>query len=324
MKNHDLISIIVPIYKVENYLEKTIKSLLNQSYRKIEIILVDDGSPDNCPQICDKYKLEDKRVKVIHKKNGGLSDARNVGIKNATGKYITFVDSDDEIENDYIEYLYYLISKYNTLISITPHKKIENGKIKNEGEGFVEEKLSQREAFKRLLLNQGFSVSSCGKLYNAKLFEKVEFPIGKLCEDNGTTYKLFDKCDCIAYGNKPKYCYIIRNESITTSKFNKRKMDLIELTDQMCNYIVKEYPELSDCVMHRKIESRFAVLRQMVFSKEYYNSTEMMQLIKYIKINKKVIMKNPYSSKRDKIALITLLLGKKIFKFSWIIYKKFR
>ena len=115
--DNELISIVIPIYNVEKYIEKCLDSVIKQTYKNIEIILVDDGSPDNCGKICDSYANNDKRIQVIHKENGGLSDARNVGIERANGKYITFVDSDDYIELDYIEYLYTLIKKYNTKIS---------------------------------------------------------------------------------------------------------------------------------------------------------------------------------------------------------------
>ena len=320
MRNVELISIVVPIYNVENYLDATIKCILNQTYKEIEIVLVDDGSPDGCPQKCDEYAKKDKRVKVIHKVNGGLSDARNVGITNSTGNYITFIDSDDLIENDYIEYLYNLIKKYNVDLSISPHVISKNNKETNEGKNYKEEKINKKEAFKRLLLNSGFTVSSCGKMYKKSLFDDVEFPVGKLCEDNGTTYKLISKCDFIAYGNIPKYKYMIRDESITTSKFNPRKMDLIELTDGMCTFIKKIYPDLEECTEKREIESRFAILRQMVFSKEYYKSKEINEIVRYIKVRKKVIMRNKYSTKRDKIALISLLCGKRFFKLSWRIY----
>ena len=319
----ELISVIVPIYNVEDYLENTINSLINQTYEHIEIILVDDGSLDRCPIICDCYMEKDLRIRVIHKENGGLSDARNVGIKNASGKYITFIDSDDIIETDYIEYLYNLIIKYDTEISICSHNIVNGKKIINEGKNYIEEKLDRVEALKRLLLNRGYSVSACGKLYKKDLFKDICFPKGKLCEDNGTIYKLIDKSDFIAYGNIPKYNYMIRNNSITTSKFNLRKMDLIELTDEMCGYVRNKYPELDECSSKREIESRFAILRQMVFS-EYYKSLEIDEIIDYIKKRSKLIFTNEYSTLRDKIALLTLLIGKNMFKFSWRVYLKLK
>ena len=114
MEKEDLISIVIPVYKVEKYLEKCVESVINQTYKNLEILLVNDGSPDNCPKICDEYAQKDNRIKVIHKENGGLSDARNAGIDVATGKYITFIDSDDYISNDYVEYMYNLLKQNNT------------------------------------------------------------------------------------------------------------------------------------------------------------------------------------------------------------------
>ena len=110
-KRGDLITIVIPVYKVEKYLEKSINSVINQTYQNLEIILVDDGSPDNCPQICEKYAKKDNRIKVIHKENGGLSDARNAGIDIAKGKYITFIDSDDYVTDDYVELPSFAISE---------------------------------------------------------------------------------------------------------------------------------------------------------------------------------------------------------------------
>ena len=117
MNKQDLISVIVPVYNVENYLKRCLDSIINQTYQNIEIILIDDGSTDNSGNLCEDYKKIDNRIKVVHKTNGGLSDARNTGIKKAKGKYITFVDSDDYVEYDYVEYLYNLIKKYDTNIS---------------------------------------------------------------------------------------------------------------------------------------------------------------------------------------------------------------
>ena len=120
----DLISVVVPIYNVENYIKKCVDSILSQTYKNLEIILVDDGSPDNCPQICDEYAQKDNRIKVIHKENGGLSDARNAGIDISKGKFITFIDSDDYIEKDYVEVLYNSIKENASDMAIGSHKAI--------------------------------------------------------------------------------------------------------------------------------------------------------------------------------------------------------
>ena len=126
----DLITIVIPIYKVENYLDKCVKSVINQTYKNLEIILVDDGSPDNCPKKCDEYEKKDTRIKVIHKENGGLSDARNAGIDIAKGKYITFIDSDDYIDSDYVETYYNKIKNCNYDVVVGGYKRVVDDKVK--------------------------------------------------------------------------------------------------------------------------------------------------------------------------------------------------
>ena len=327
MGNNDLITVVIPIYNVDKYLEKCVESVINQTYKNIEIILVDDGSTDESGKICDDYKEKDSRIEVIHKKNGGLSDARNFGIEQATGKYITFIDSDDIVEKDYIEYLYNLIKKYNSEISICAYSILmESGKKIDNGKGYCEEKLTKLEALDRMLNEKGYSVSACAKLYDVELFKNVRYPIGKLCEDNGTTYKLFDKADTIAYGNESKYYYFKRKGSIMLSSFNEKKFDMIELTDEMCDYIDSKYPELKDTTERRRLYSRFNVLRQMVCSKKLDDNLikKENEIIEWIKVRKKEILKNPKSSKRDKIAIICLCIGKGFFKIVWNFYEKIK
>ena len=319
------VSVIVPVYNVENYLENCINSVIAQTYQNIEIILVDDGSPDECPAICDEYAKKDSRIKVIHKENGGLSDARNAGIQQAKGKYITFIDSDDDVLAEYIEYMYKLLVKNNTKMAIATHTVVSKKKRINFGEGYTEKILTTEECLDRMLCDQGFSISAWAKLYSKELFNEVRFPKGKLNEDNGTTYKLVLQCDKIAYGNKSIYNYHKRENSITTSKFNLKKMDLVELTDKMCDEIDTKYPSLRDSTDKKRITSRFSVLRQMVVAK--LNEQERVaekEIVKYIKQRKKQILKNNKMSKRDQIALIILLMGKGVFAFTWKVYCKIK
>ena len=189
----DKISIIVPFYNVEKYAPKCIESIINQTYTNLEIILVDDGSPDTCGKICDDYALKDGRIKVIHKKNAGLSDARNVGIKEATGKYIGFVDGDDYIEKDMYKYLYNLIKENNADISICGVEEVyEDGSIQDEKAKESIEILSKEDAIKELLLDKKVRSHAWDKLYKRELFENIEYPYGRKMEDIATTYKLFD------------------------------------------------------------------------------------------------------------------------------------
>lgn len=321
----DLISVIIPVYNVEKYLRQCINSVINQTYHNIEIILVDDGSPDNCGKICEEYAQKDSRIKVIHKKNGGLSDARNAGIEIATGKYITFIDSDDDIVKEYVEYLYGLLSKNKTKMSIGSYSVISKEKKINIGEGYTEKVLTTEECLERMLCEEGFSISSCAKLYSKELFDNVEFPKGKLNEDNGTTYKLILQCEKISFGNKSIYNYYKRDNSIMTSKFNLKKLDLIELTDEMCDTIDEKYPNLKDSTDKKRVTARFSILRQMLVEKlDDEQKIKAKEMEKYIKERKKEILKNEKMGKRDKVALITLILGKSFFAFSWKVYCKIK
>ena len=164
----DLISVIIPVYNVEKYINRCVDSVIHQSYTNLEIILVDDGSPDNCPTICDNYSKQDSRIKVIHKKNGGLSDARNVGIEHSKGKYITFIDSDDYISNDYVEILYKLITKYNSKIAVADNYIFyEDGNIYDNSTG-IKQCVSQSEFFEKMLLNRKLTLYTGPKQPNTR------------------------------------------------------------------------------------------------------------------------------------------------------------
>lgn len=322
MEKNDLISIIVPVFNVEKYLKKCVDSIMDQTYQNFEVILVNDGSTDQSLNICSEYAQKDTRVKVINKINGGLSDARNIGIENATGKYITFIDSDDFIKRDYLEYLYYLIKKYNTKISICAYSVLmESGKEINYGIGYCEKKMDLKESYRRMLNEEGFSVSAWAKLYETKLFENIRYPKGMLCEDNGTTYKILAKEKWIAYGNESKYYYLKRNGSIMLSSFNIKKLDMIILTDEMCSFIEECENELKECAERRRVYARFNILRQIINTENHEIENE---IIKFIVKRKNKILKGKEYSIRDKFALICLLINKKFFGLIWKIYSKLK
>lgn len=236
---NELISVIIPIYNVEKYLSECIESVIVQDYKNVEIILVDDGSPDNCPKICDEYEKKDDRIKVIHKKNGGLSDARNEGIKAATGNYICFVDSDDYIEKDYISYMYNNLKKYDVKISACGYVHVyENGVVKSINYDNIDKKYDPVEAQKYLNIIGYFNVSSCNKLFAKELFDEIEFPLGKKSEDWFIMYKLIEKAGGLYYSSSPKYFYRQRVGSITKSQ--KPNVDCIEAATEVYEYFKKD------------------------------------------------------------------------------------
>lgn len=229
--NTEMLSVVIPIYNVEKYLKRCIDSVISQTYKNIEIILVDDGSPDKCGEICDLYALKDKRIKVIHKENGGLSDARNIGTKAANGKYIAFIDSDDYISSDYFEYLYSLLIKTGADISVCRMIKTEED-VANFGvdnSKSYEQIFSGREACVQLFHNDLHLtlVTACGKLYKSEIVKKYPFPKGRKHEDEATTCKFYYESQKVVIGNKQLYAYYQNPTSITHSQGNKLNEDAI-------------------------------------------------------------------------------------------------
>lgn len=321
VSNEPLISVVVPIYNVEQYLDRCIESIVSQTYTKLEIILVDDGSPDNCPKMCDEWAKKDKRIKVIHKENGGLSDARNAGIDISKGEYITFVDSDDYVENNYVEFLYQNLVTYDADISMGKQYVRYPNKTVNTSTNKVHV-LNAHDCFDKLLYGEDFDVSAWAKLYKTNLFNNVRFPEGRVFEDSATTYKLIDKSKIVVLNSKPIYNYIIRKSSISNNTFSNKKMDLIISTKEMCNYIVQKYPDLKSGCERRIMYSYLSTLTQLVKSKDKHK--EETELLSYIKANRKQILNDNRIPKRDRLSLISIRFGLKFYKISWKIYSFFR
>ena len=219
----DLISIIVPVYKVEKYLHRCVDSLVNQSYENLEIVLVDDGSPDSCGKICDDYGQTDARVNVVHKKNGGLSDARNIGIEVSTGKYITFLDSDDWVKSNYIETLYELLKENNADVSICSFNKTSSIIVQDEKplKAIKSYLYTNKEALKEMYGEYYIQmIVAWGKLFRRELFNNIRFPVGKVHEDEFVIYKIFYKAQKIIYTDQQLLFYWQRPDSIMGAGFN--------------------------------------------------------------------------------------------------------
>ena len=222
-----LISIIVPVYNVETYLAKCVDSILAQTYTNLEIFLVNDGSSDCCGKLCDEYAKEDKRIKVIHKKNGGLSDARNVAIDVTTGEFITFIDSDDYVTDDYIMTLYSLIEKYECKVSIALYNTfVEGSKPKVVNRVYREDCQTNIKAIEEMFYQEKYDTASWAKIYHSSLFATgIRYPKGIVYEDLATTYLLIFQSDKVAFCNRRIYNYLLRRDSIEGSSFSSKKMD---------------------------------------------------------------------------------------------------
>lgn len=249
MKNNTnipLITVIVPVYKVPEYIHKCLDSVLKQTYHNLEIILVDDGSPDECGHICDEYGLKDKRITVIHKENGGLSDARNVALDVCKGKYVTFIDSDDYISPDYVMYLYDLIKNNHSDLAICDFEYVSTTgkKFRNCNYDGLVKVMTVKEALVELCKGSLFTNSAWGKLYLTEHFKDIRYPKGFLFEDIPTTYKLFLKSKKIVFGRKAEYYYVYRPDAISRSQFTNKRLHAISFSEQMCSDIIKLYPDL--------------------------------------------------------------------------------
>lgn len=239
-----LISVIVPVYNVEKYLERCLDSILRQTYTNLEILLIDDGSKDNSGNICDEYAKKDNRIKVIHKPNGGISDVRNVGLETAKGEYIGFVDSDDYIADDMFETLYNLSENNSTDISIVSFYEMYNGKLIGVRDDKSLMKMDKEEALKELLIDTNIQSYMWNKLFKKELFEGLKFPLGKNFEDIATVLLIFERANNVVLLQDPKYYYLRRDDSIVGHRSNKTYIDYLEVIYDKYMYLKDKYPKI--------------------------------------------------------------------------------
>ncbi|QWU98701.1 glycosyltransferase family 2 protein [Francisella salimarina] len=220
-----LVSIIIPIYNTQNYLPRCLESIINQSYKNLEIILVNDGSTDNSLEICESYAKKDSRMSIMNKENGGSSSARNLGLDICRGDYISFIDSDDWVEEDFIEALLEGIKKENVGISIIGHKKIDKEDFSdtNDIDNIPKTVLTSSEAINLYMNNKLGTTSVCNKLFASNLFDKIRFPEGVYYEDEYILLSLFFKSQKIYVNNQVKYYYLQRKGSRINSNYNWEK-----------------------------------------------------------------------------------------------------
>lgn len=245
-----LISVIVPVYKAELYLDQCLTSILNQTYKNLEIILVDDGSPDSCPVKCDEYAVKDARVKVVHKKNGGLCDARNIGVNVATGAYIAFIDDDDVVHETYIERLYgSLVQTSSDMVVCQFLEFKENKDICVETTTNERYILSGKDAVKDLYERRcglksnrsfGIFVTVWGKLYSRWQFENIEFPVGKMVDDEAAVPLLLYQAKNVCVISDILYYYRCTANSITHAPFSLKNYDYVDVAEQCANFFYKK------------------------------------------------------------------------------------
>lgn len=241
-----LISIVIPVYNVEEYLQQCLNSVSAQTYDNLEIILVDDGATDSSGKICDEYAENEKRAIVIHQENQGLSGARNTGVAVAKGEYISFLDSDDWVSNEYIEYLYKLILEHD--VEISSNRCFDywegSGKISNPEQGEVRDiKLTTEEAIEELCYGIVLGSSAPDKMFKSELIKRYPFPIGKLYEDLAIMYKVIGDSNGVAYTTKKLSYYRRREGSIINESFSERHLFALQAAKEQLDYIKNNFPK---------------------------------------------------------------------------------
>ena len=319
---NELISIIVPVYNVEQYLEKCVDSIVNQTYKNLEIILVDDGATDSSGKLCDKLAKIDNRIKVYHKENGGLSDARNYGVERATGEYIGFVDSDDYIDAEMYEKLYEAIKKENVDVAECNLKII----YPEREELFTEQNYynvcTKQEYLEEYLKIEKIFGSACVRLIKSDISKKLKFPVGKLYEDTYYAYDLINVADSYVIMDAPYYNYLMRENSITNAKFNPRIFNLIEIVEEFHNTVYENYPGLEEAADCRRMYAYFSVLNSILLEENYRDNEYYSEILSYFKRNYISLLKNKYINRNRKLSIILIKLNIDLYRKVLMKYKK--
>ncbi len=301
------VSIIIPIYKVEKYLRKCLDSVVAQTYKNIEVILVDDGSPDSCGKICDEYVERYSFIKVIHQNNQGLSAARNNAVPQSTGEFITFIDSDDFVTPDYVEYLVSLMKKNCAEISVggTVYQ-YEEKPIKAPKEETKTGFCSVEKALINMNYGQDFSVNAWGKLYKRELVERHPYPVEKLYEDLANTYIIVSSSNGVAYGNKQIYYWLQRTGSIMHSGFNEKQYDGISAVKNQLAFVTENYP---NAIQAAKVRYMAKIAELMSIAFQSTNSESIYKRLKSEMLYYNEVMVDQKVKKSLKIRLVALKLG---------------
>ena len=307
---NEKISVVVPVYKTEKYLENAVKSLLSQTYQNLEIILVDDGSPDHCGEICDRLAVQDERIRVLHKSNGGVSRARFDGICQAVGEYVTFIDSDDTVDPDYVETLYQAIHEFDADAATCAHRMLfDNGQTREEygfSDGVI--CLSPQETIHRVFHDSCCSTALCCKLFRTAWLREIAPSALALGEDSYICLLYFLRSRRLAHTGKCLYTYYQREDSAVHSSGGERYYDYVRLYDMLLPVFQTEMPQCLPDFYYRLVEKNI-----VVYLKIMEDPSPAPEKIKHIADNiqkyKTYALKDKQSHLRTKIACVLSSFG---------------
>lgn len=316
-----LISVIVPVYKVEPWLDRCVASVLAQTFRDFELLLVDDGSPDQCGEMCESWARKDARIRVFHKPNGGVADARNFGIRQASGDFVAFVDADDFVLPDLLSYLMSLFEHApDTQMVECSFSVRRNGNLFAHDSGGTISVLGQTEAFGRLMYDEGLYPSVCAKLFRRQLFEGLSFPVGHVFEDSWLLPDCLALTPRMVYGANPLYVYSLRGNSITTAPFDPANaqdhfnaMEHIVAAARKCGCS-------SEAAERRLLAfSRLRTLRQIPLRNPRHRPLAR-RLRAEVLADAPLLLADPRLPRRDRLGIRCLRLGLVFYRCAWNAY----
>ena len=318
------VSVIVPVYNAGEFLKKCIESILAQTFRDFELILIDDGSTDGSSSLCDEYALSDARIKVFHQLNAGQSAARNRAVELASGDYLAFIDADDYVSADYLEYLFELLRLHpECLFSTCNHAVFRGNHSRPNFEADAPLLLDRKQAFESVLYHGAVDVAPWGKLFHRSVFNTLRFPAGRLYEDTYIFGDILNIADCVVVGNEAKYFYIQHGNSTVNGGFNPKRLEYIDAAEKLASQAESCDPSLHDGAVRRVTHSYLSVLRYMRNCPADYVKIRQ-ELKEKALANRKSVIHDPAAPKRDKVALVALQAGFKVFYAMWDVYNSFR
>lgn len=317
----EMVSIIIPVYNVAEFLEECVNSVISQTYENLEVILVDDGSIDKSGSICDFYKQKDERIKVVHKENGGQSDARNVGIQMATGKYLYFLDSDDILAKEAIYIMVNVAEKSDCDVVMSAAQVFKKKVPKNPL--YIADKcvVDIEEAMKRMFLHMGLGHEPWGKLFDRKIWDMFRFPVGKIYEDYALLYKVIASCHKVAIIGTPLYFYRIRQGSTMNSAFKEKEFQIFEVSNSVTEFITNEMPNLKDYAEYLQLVTYLKTMKR-ILDCGFNRYEEEQRIIVDYTYSCKELVKKKWVKRTDKIKVWTLLLSKRLFYYIYDLAEK--
>lgn len=318
--NIPILSVVVPVYNAERYIKCCIESILNQTIANLELILVDDGSTDNSGAICDEYALKDRRIKVIHKTNGGAASARNVGIEIATGEYIGFCDADDYVNHDMYETLLSVMKEHNlpTIECLANVYDTNGNLIESEKNDKSLNIINEADSIKNIFLHKG-SVSLATRITLSKIIKSIRIPEGKRVEDFFFTLLLLTKTEGTAVYNFPFYNCVTSDNSVTRSAGGSIYLDAIYFYEKSREYLSEKNNNFKEEQEYFLFKAIYLLFISATKSERKYLKKDLLKQKKYLKRNIKLALKNSFLSKKEKCVLCVSFVSIKLSRLLYII-----